>query len=136
VRAGAAGQAGRSSGGMAFASTGCHSACRPANDVDPVCAPTVVSMCRQLLVRKVRSMSKQVRLTEPLVRENGRLRPASWDEALDRAAAGFAAARERDATKSFGMFSCSKATNEMNYMAQKFTRAVMGSNNIDSCNRT
>jgi predicted molibdopterin-dependent oxidoreductase YjgC len=89
-----------------------------------------------LLVRKVRSMSRQVRLTEPLVRDNGRLRAASWDEALDRAAAGFAAARERDATKSFGMFSCSKATNEMNYAAQKFTRAVMGSNNIDSCNRT
>jgi formate dehydrogenase major subunit len=91
----------------------------------------------QLLpARKVRSMSKQVRLTEPLVRDNGRLRPASWDEALDRAAAGFAAARERDATRSFGMFSCSKATNEMNYAAQKFTRSVMGSNNIDSCNRT
>jgi predicted molibdopterin-dependent oxidoreductase YjgC len=89
-----------------------------------------------LHVRKVRSMSKQVRLTQPLVRDNGRLRAASWDEALDRAAAGFAAARERDGTKSFGMFSCSKATNEMNYMAQKFTRAVMGSNNIDSCNRT
>jgi predicted molibdopterin-dependent oxidoreductase YjgC len=81
-------------------------------------------------------MSKQVRLTEPLVRDNGRLRPASWDEALDRAAAGFAAARQRGAASSFGMFSCSKATNEMNYMAQKFTRAVMGSNNIDSCNRT
>jgi formate dehydrogenase major subunit len=89
-----------------------------------------------LLVRKVRSMSKQVRLTQPLVRDNGRLRPASWDEALDRAAAGFAAARERGGSRSFGMFSCSKATNEMNYMAQKFTRAVMGSNNIDSCNRT
>jgi formate dehydrogenase (hydrogenase) len=81
-------------------------------------------------------MGRQVRLTEPLVRDNGRLRPASWDEALDRAAAGFAVARERDATRSFGMFSCSKATNEMNYAAQKFTRAVMGSNNIDSCNRT
>jgi predicted molibdopterin-dependent oxidoreductase YjgC len=80
-------------------------------------------------------MSKLVRLTEPLVRENGKLRPASWGEALDRAAAGFGAARERGGT-SFGMFSCSKATNEMNYMAQKFTRAVMGSNNIDSCNRT
>jgi formate dehydrogenase (hydrogenase) len=89
-----------------------------------------------VLVRKVRSVSRQVRLTEPLVRDNGRLRPASWDEALARAAAGFAVARERDATASFGMFSCSKATNEMNYMAQKFTRAVMGSNNIDSCNRT
>ena len=81
-------------------------------------------------------MKKQVRLSEPLVRVNGELRPASWDEALDRASAGFAIARQRDATKSFGMFSCSKATNEMNYAAQKFTRAVMGSNNIDSCNRT
>jgi predicted molibdopterin-dependent oxidoreductase YjgC len=81
-------------------------------------------------------MSKQVRLTQPLVRDDGKLRPATWDEALDRAAAGFALAREQDATKSFGMFSCSKATNEMNYMAQKFARVVMGSNNIDSCNRT
>ena len=81
-------------------------------------------------------MSRQARLTEPLVRANGELRPASWDEALDRAAAGLATARERDATSSFGMFSCSKATNEMNYAAQKFVRSVMGSNNIDSCNRT
>ena len=81
-------------------------------------------------------MAKQVRLTEPLVRVNGELRPASWDEALDRAVAGVARAREADATRSFGMFSCSKATNEMNYAAQKFVRAVMGSNNIDSCNRT
>lgn len=81
-------------------------------------------------------MSRYVRLTEPLVRDNGELRPATWDEALDRAAAGFAAARERGGTTSFGMFSCSKATNEMNFIAQKFTRAVMGSNNVDSCNRT
>lgn len=81
-------------------------------------------------------MSRQVRLTQPLVREHGELRPASWQEALDRAAAGFAIARGRGATTSFGMFSCSKATNEMNYAAQKFTRSVMGSNNIDSCNRT
>jgi len=81
-------------------------------------------------------MSRQERLTEPLVRVNGELRPASWDEALDLAAAGLAVARERDATSSFGMFSCSKATNEMNYAAQKFVRSVMGSNNIDSCNRT
>jgi formate dehydrogenase (hydrogenase) len=81
-------------------------------------------------------MARQVRLTEPLVRDNGVLRAASWDEALDRAAAGFAVARDAGATRSFGMFSCSKATNEMNYVAQKFTRAVMSSNNIDSCNRT
>src|SRR5882672_12162369 len=76
-----------------------------------------------------------VRLTEPLVREGGRLRTASWDEALTRAADGFAAARDKG-PNAFGMFSCSKTTNEMNFMAQKFTRAAMHSNNIDSCNRT
>ena len=76
-----------------------------------------------------------VRLTEPLVREDGRLRPASWDEAMAKAAAGFDAAR-RIGPQAFGMFSCSKQTNEMNFIAQKFARAVMHSNNIDSCNRT
>ena len=76
------------------------------------------------------------RLTQPLVRANGVLRPAGWDEALDVAAAGLARAREQDSTRSFGMFSCSKASNEVNFLAQKFVRSVMGSNNIDSCNRT
>lgn len=76
------------------------------------------------------------RLTEPLVRVNGTLQPAGWDEALDVAARGFARASEQDATRSFGMFSCSKASNEVNFLAQKFVRSVMGSNNIDSCNRT
>lgn len=75
------------------------------------------------------------RLTQPLVRDGGSLRPASWDEALERAAAGFLAATALG-PNGFGMFSCSKTTNELNFMAQKFTRVVMGSNNIDSCNRT
>ncbi|MDA0563518.1 molybdopterin-dependent oxidoreductase [Streptomonospora sp. S1-112] len=76
------------------------------------------------------------RLTRPLVRENGELRPASWDEALDRAAAGFSAAVDTHGPNAFGMLSCARATNEMNFMAQKFTRVVMGTNNVDSCNRT
>ena len=76
------------------------------------------------------------RLTQPLVRENGALRPAGWDEALAVAAAGLDRARAQDATRSFGMFSCSKASNEVNFLAQKFVRTEMGSNNIDSCNRT
>jgi formate dehydrogenase major subunit len=76
------------------------------------------------------------RLTHPLVRENGSLRRASWDEAIERAARGFEAAVARHGSSSFGLFSCSKATNEMNFMAQKFARVVLGSNNIDSCNRT
>ena len=76
------------------------------------------------------------RITTPLVRDNGVLRPASWDEALDRAAAGFASNKATNGRNAFGLFSCSKSTNEMNYVAQKFARAVMGTNNIDSCNRT
>ncbi len=77
------------------------------------------------------------RITEPLVRDaDGALRPATWDEALTRVAEGFRAARDQHGGNAFGVFSCSKATNEVNYLAQKFTRAVMGSNNIDSCNRT
>ena len=36
----------------------------------------------------------------------------------------------------FAVFSCSKSTNEMNYAAQKFARMALGTNNIDSCNRT
>ncbi len=82
-------------------------------------------------------MSQQsTRLQTPLVREDGVLRPATWDEALDRAASGFKAAVERKGPQTFGLFSCSKTTNEMNYLAQKFARTVLGSNNIDSCNRT
>jgi len=76
------------------------------------------------------------RLTEPLVRDGGRLRAASWDEALDRAAAGIRKSVEAHGPATFGVFSCSKATNEVNYAAQKFVRATIGSNNIDSCNRT
>ena len=67
------------------------------------------------------------RLKTPLIRENGKHRPASWDEALDRVAAGFRAQVDRHGPRTFGMFSCSKTTNELN---------VVGTNNIDSCNRT
>jgi len=76
------------------------------------------------------------RLTEPMVREKGRLRAATWDEALDRAAEGIRRSVASHGPSTFGIFSCSKATNEVNYAAQKFIRAAVGSNNIDSCNRT
>jgi formate dehydrogenase major subunit len=79
------------------------------------------------------------RLTTPLVRDragNGELRPATWDEALDRVATGFRDSIRQHGPQTFGLFSCSKTTNEMNFTAQKFARAVVGSNNVDSCNRT
>ena len=77
---------------------------------------------------------RYARLTTPLVRENGELREASWDEALDRAASGFRAALDGGALT--GVFSCSKATNELNFATQKFARVALGTNNVDSCNRT
>jgi|TARA_B100001079_G_scaffold36646_1_gene28024 formate dehydrogenase major subunit len=76
------------------------------------------------------------RLTTPMVREDGRLRDATWDEALERAAAGFRSVIDEHGPTSFGIFSCSKTTNEVNYAVQRFARSVVGSNNIDSCNRT
>ncbi len=81
-------------------------------------------------------MRSRTRLTTPLIRRDGELCPASWEEALDRTAAAFERARAADASRSFGMFSCSKSTNEMNFLAQKLARQVMRTNNIDSCNRT
>ncbi len=70
------------------------------------------------------------RLTTPLVRGPDGLQPASWDEALALVAEKFAEHRG-----AFGAFSSAKATNEDNYMLQKFVRAVMGTNNIDHCTR-
>ena len=74
------------------------------------------------------------RLTQPLVRDHGELVPATWDEALDRAAGGFR--RALDTGAQTGIFSCSKTTNELNFATQKFSRVVLHSNNVDSCNRT
>jgi formate dehydrogenase major subunit len=78
------------------------------------------------------------RLTQPFVRDTkgGALRPATWDEALARTVEGFRRAMAAHGPTTFGIFSCSKATNEVNFAAQKFSRVVLGSNNIDSCNRT
>ena len=76
------------------------------------------------------------RITTPLVRSGGVLRPASWDEALDAAADGFKRVVAAGGPDAVGMFSCSKATNEVNFIAQKLMRVAIGTNNIDSCNRT
>jgi predicted molibdopterin-dependent oxidoreductase YjgC len=82
------------------------------------------------------AVSPKTRLTQPLLRENGGHRPATWDEAMDRVTKAFSASIAKNDPRNFGMFSCSKTTNELNYVAQKFVRSVMGTNNIDSCNRT
>lgn len=71
------------------------------------------------------------RLTKPLIRKNGELQEASWDEALDLVAEKFA----QHKGEKFGAFASAKATSEDNYVLQKFTRAVMKTNSIDHCAR-
>ncbi len=70
------------------------------------------------------------RLTMPLIRKNGSLQPASWDEALDLVADKFV--QYRGATAALAS---AKATNEDGYVVQKFMRLVLGTNNIDHCTR-
>lgn len=83
-----------------------------------------------------RIAKRDVRLTQPFIRRNGSLEPCEWNEALDRAAGAMRSVIDRGTPTAFGMFSCSKTTNELNFAVQKFVRTVIGSNNIDSCNRT
>lgn len=81
---------------------------------------------------------QQTRLTHPLVRDtrDEPLRQAGWEEALDRAARGLRRHRghpgHRDA---FGLLAGDGETNETLYLAQKFARVVMGTNNVDTCDR-
>jgi len=80
------------------------------------------------------------RITQPLIREReGRtldcFREASWDEALDYAAREFKLIRDNDGGDKLAVLSSARATNEENYLAQKFARAVLNTNNIDNCAR-
>jgi formate dehydrogenase major subunit len=78
----------------------------------------------------------KTRLTTPFVRVDGELRPATWAEALSAAADGLGRVKAEHGGTALGVMSCSKATNETNYLAQKMARVALGTNNIDSCNRT
>ena len=75
------------------------------------------------------------RLKKPLIRENGALREASWDEALNMVAERFGSIRDEFGPDSLAGLSSAKATNEENYLFQKFMRAVIGTNNVDHCAR-
>ena len=75
------------------------------------------------------------RLRTPLVRRNGRLEEASWDEALDLVAAGFQEIKDASGADAMAGLSSAKCTNEENYLFQKFMRAAVGTNNLDHCAR-
>lgn len=75
------------------------------------------------------------RLGTPLVRKNGELSPASWDEAIARAAEGIKRAIEAHGPDAAGGLASARCTNEENYLFQKFMRAAVGTNNVDHCAR-
>src|SRR4051794_40999041 len=71
------------------------------------------------------------RLTQPLVRKDGRLVPTSWEEAIGGAADGLKKARDSKGGAGVGVIGSNRTTNEENYLLQKFARTVLGTNNID-----
>lgn len=75
------------------------------------------------------------RLTRPLIRRDGQLVEASWDEALNYAAKRFNDIKSMYGPDSIAGFSCARATNEENFLMQKFMRTAIGTNNIDHCAR-
>lgn len=75
------------------------------------------------------------RLTTPLIRKNGQLQPASWSEAINYIAEQLKPIKEAAGPSKFAALSSAKCTNEENYLMQKFTRSIMGTNSIDHCAR-
>jgi predicted molibdopterin-dependent oxidoreductase YjgC len=75
------------------------------------------------------------RLTTPLIRRNGALEPATWDEALALVAGRLGAIKSESGPDSIALLSSAKCTNEENYLMQKLARQVIGMHNIDHCAR-
>ncbi len=76
------------------------------------------------------------RIKEPLIKKNGKFVAASWDEALDLTVKRLTDVKEKYGPDSLGMWGSARCTNELNYLAQKLSRAVFGTNNVDHCART
>ncbi len=75
------------------------------------------------------------RLTQPLIKKDGEFVESSWDEALDLVAKKFNEIKDAHGSDSLGVFTSARMSNEENYIAHKFTRAVLKTNNIDHCAR-
>jgi len=76
-----------------------------------------------------------LRLKQPLVKTFGRFLKADWDEAISLTAERFRQIIAKHGPDSIGVLVSAKASNEENYLAQKFARAVIGTNNVDHCAR-
>jgi len=80
-------------------------------------------------------INNEDRLTTPLIREEGKFRQASWDEALALVARKLSELKTKSGPDSIAFISSSKCTNEESYLMQKLARAVIGTNNVDNCSR-
>lgn len=76
-----------------------------------------------------------LRLKQPLVKTFGRFVKTKWDEAISIAAEQLKEIIDKHGPDSVGVLVSAKITNEENYLAQKFARAVLGTNNVDHCAR-
>ena len=77
------------------------------------------------------------RITQPLIRDDsGVLQPATWEQAIDATAKGLLGVKERHGADALGFISSSRCTGEENYLMQKLSRAVFGTNNIHQCAAT
>jgi len=75
------------------------------------------------------------RLTSPLVRKNGKLEEASWEEALDFTASRLGEIKDEHGGDSVAFLTSARCINEDNYLLQKLCRAGFRTNNIDHCAR-
>jgi NADH-quinone oxidoreductase subunit G len=71
------------------------------------------------------------RLSKPLIRQNGRLTPVTWEVALDFAGKKLREIRDNRGGESIGVIGSNRTTNEENYLLQKFARTVLRTNNVD-----
>jgi formate dehydrogenase major subunit len=80
-------------------------------------------------------INSEDRLTTPLLREHGKFRRASWEEAISLVARRLLEIKAKDGADSLAFISSSKCTNEESYLLQKVARAIIGTNNVDNCSR-
>ncbi len=71
------------------------------------------------------------RLTQPLIRRNGTLTPATWEEAFTMIGQRLAQVRDKDGGQAIGVVGSNRTTNEENYLLSKFARVVLKTNNVD-----
>lgn len=80
-------------------------------------------------------LNREDRLKTPLIRKNGKLEPATWDEAFNLVATKLGETKIKYGPGSIGFFTSARVSNEENYAMMRLARGVIGTNNVDHCAR-